>query len=897
MPTWLISATPEIQQWAQQQNIAYDGYYTQLSDVTITAKDMVIGQLSVSDAAQVCQQGGYYWDLAVDLNNLPNIDALHAFLVQLNPDAPSLKRMATDAPPTQETALEEESPAQDTEASTSPTTPEAAFPAAKALSKKEIHDYEYALFNAYAYNPNHPEVAEQKAARLLEEIKQYANVDVALLNQFERVQKQGRHAVTMIKSLQNKIDSGVSEAELEEWVTKQEQSQSYYTRKRLRLNLDRALKFKKDKKANRQKNSEFEVSLAHVALHEGVHPQSLRALAPATEWNFYIDETGSHFSIDSQELNESDQKLGRVVALALPDYHNLPALKKPTHAIDLSHKEIQQLLKVLTQSHIGLLGATTKTDLLNHNWISSIHQLIRWAILLLPINKSQPTKIRIHIEQRDQYNRDGQLTALEEVLNNDLKQIAPERFANTTVSLHIMDKNNPYNGYVDVIANCWGSRDKTKRKMLTRTRWLGHCLLQDISISQIEHVYRRIVQHEHIPGYEWFELCAYVEKETEHSLLNDLLSALGQSVQKDAALWSHYLKATQQHLQQKQFTTHQLSTALNWLEQYQPSEQHLPAHLQLMLYSLQLASGNHVGATHLQQIEKLLPLIEQLKDEDAAAACQALLRMAVRSTHLYEFDGAIMQYIDQWLAYPIALPTLLNHAKLHSTKGQLLAFSSQYEAAISHFDQALAALDRLSDAEQRQANQAQTRVYKAIVLQDAQHPDAIDFSLKLIHGATQATGLKAIERLARSGNASTALRFAHYLFLRLAITTPHLDSALIDAYLNQRDEWHDEDSHPWMLIDAYRAWLLHRQNLNTEGQHLMQRAIDACIDNGAPMLIWMGHCLHALGISLGQTVHLPLNTPPPANHYPATQLDTLKKATHCPQRLQALQPLLPFNFH
>jgi|LSQX01.2.fsa_nt_gb tetratricopeptide (TPR) repeat protein len=375
-------------------------------------------------------------------------------------------------------------------------------------------------------------------------------------------------------------------------------------------------------------------------------------------------------------------------------------------------------------------------------------------------------------------------------------------------------------------------------------------------------------------------------------MLHDMLKQLGEHSRADNTYWQKCLDEVHRRTMHKNFTPASLEAALTWLKQWQQENQQLPANLQLELLSLQLTSGNHLGETHVQQVAQLLPLINALTDESPQEACQAVLRIAIRSSHLYDFNGTT-PLLQQWLDYPVAVPGLLNHGKLHSSMGQLHAFQGQYDQALASFGQALASFERLSDQHAAQKDLDQTRTYRAIALQDIQHEDAVNETLRLVQQATGKNSSKAIEYLSRSGSTQ---RFQHYLLLRLLISRPEL-ADLRQSYLSTQEEWSSEDNHPWHLIAAYRAWLLHDAGQLQQAAQQMQIAIDGCFENGNPMLSWMGHCLQALAASLKLKTRLEADTPAPGAQYPAAHLPQLAGANDHGTRLLCLQRLLPFNFH
>ena len=139
-------------------------------------------------------------------------------------------------------------------------------------------------------------------------------------------------------------------------------------------------------------------------------------------------------------------------------------------------------------------------------------------------------------------------------------------------------------------------------------------------------------------------------------------------------------------------------------------------------------------------------------------------------------------------------------------------------------------------------------------------------------------------------------RFTHYLLLRLLVSQPQW-AAEREAYLSQEAEWKTEDSHPWMLINVYRAWLLQADKQTNLAVHYMQLAVESCFEAKGEMLNWMGHCLLALSKSLQLKFATNEQVKAPASYYPEQSLGELEAATTDTQRLAALAKLLPFNFH
>lgn len=730
--------------------------------------------------------------------------------------------------------------------------------------------------------------AETRFQQYLEEAESRQGSEPDLPRRVETVARQGKHAASLADTLDRKFKQGESLEEIRAWKDKVCRSQSPRVVKHLNRTLEKSTSDERRQKALWEKNRNFQVTLPYAQFENGLHPQSLRALSPQDRWEIYIDETGTDFSEGAQARNETDKKLGRVIALALPANHSLSRLQASTHAFDLTHDQVQKLLLPLMKSNIGILGATLKKDLHSHNWLAATAKLVRWVVLMLPVDGE--VQVNFKIENRGGYKDSRSLLGLEEALVDELRQLSPERFGKMQLSLAIVGKDAPYNGYVDVIANCWGSSDDTKRRLLARTGWRGHCLLQSTDLAEADRLYQAVDSD---PDADtWFLLCQHLAKEPGHSMFHDLLAKLGETAIEDSKIWQRYLVGVRQRISHKDFDAGSLGRALAWLKQYQPTGEQLPGLLELQLASAQLAADNHMGHSSIQQVGRVMALAERLRDEAAPDACEAALRVAISATNSFDFESAV-PYIENWLSQPVAVPGRLNYGKLHSTLGQLKAFRGLYEAATDHFTAALEHFAELSDPLQARSNQQQTSSYNAIVLLDMGAPEAVNVINGVISRATGRKGSQAVRQLARS---SSPLRFEHYLLLRWLVAHPE-ETQSREEYLAHSDDWQVGEGHPWMLINAYRGWLLTDAKRAEEATGFLARAIEECSESeGSVILHWMAHCLYSLGKSLGIEVEAPLR-PCPSEPFPKHQLSALENAASNASRVEALGKLLPFNFH
>ena len=67
MTTLFVSRHPGAQQWAAEENIAVDAVIAHLDLDEIQPGDVVIGTLPIHLAARVCQRGGRYLHLSLEL--------------------------------------------------------------------------------------------------------------------------------------------------------------------------------------------------------------------------------------------------------------------------------------------------------------------------------------------------------------------------------------------------------------------------------------------------------------------------------------------------------------------------------------------------------------------------------------------------------------------------------------------------------------------------------------------------------------------------------------------------------------------------------------------------------------------------------------------------------------
>lgn len=75
MTTWFITRHPGARQWAESAGLAIDCHCSHLDPAQVRPGDTVIGTLPVQIAARICERGGRYQHLTLDLpENLRGVE-------------------------------------------------------------------------------------------------------------------------------------------------------------------------------------------------------------------------------------------------------------------------------------------------------------------------------------------------------------------------------------------------------------------------------------------------------------------------------------------------------------------------------------------------------------------------------------------------------------------------------------------------------------------------------------------------------------------------------------------------------------------------------------------------------------------------------------------------------
>ncbi|NLY12446.1 MAG: hypothetical protein GXZ10_02380 [Gammaproteobacteria bacterium] len=768
-------------------------------------------------------------------------------------------------------------------------TGQANFPRQQSSAKSNNELFH--IYLRFAWGASEDVALQREALRYIERAQQRG-----LYVEAEDAKKNGIHAYKQGQHLSKLLDTE-GEAIAQAWLRKVSSSQN----KRVLTHLEKILKSWQKRQAQlkeRSANRNYVSGLTPLKFSEH-HPNSLRHMEPSESWTVYIDESGRDFDESAQEYALNNPKVGKVVALVVPSRTQLTNLQPGFHANELTSKQVDETLGYLLRQDVGVFGFSVQDPgAFAGNWFSHIVLLARWVLLQLPIIAQHVTRVNFYIERNDGRLAYQNITSLASLLEGELQAIDNERFAKLRLSMELMDKKHPHNGYVDTLAFTWGSSASESKDRLKKSALMGHCFLHP-NQQAMERLYLAISRNGELAPSDWFALCTAAIEEPRKGVLSHYLQRLGEQILNNTAQWLSYLEEVRQQLRSKNYRLSSIGQALDWLETFTPRGEALPAIYRLSLETARLAQENHLGKVNLNRLQICLELIKQLEDEDAQEACSALLRVAVNGTNNFEFK-VLQPTVEKWLKKPIALAGLANYAKLHSSLGQMLAFTGELDLAIEQFDHAIALFGRLSDKQQAQREQMQTQAYRLICLMDQGEVAPAQIMLEL--SGTQNL-LKYSRTLASSGQ---NLRYTQHLWLRALLVFPKQTQEARDAYLEQAHQWQYGEDHPWGLIAAYRGWLLHLTGQSLDASQHFSNAIALCDDaETGPVLWWMAEVLRTLAQTLGVT---PVEQPSrQMREYlqvvlvaaPHQALENFAQADQCSheQIMQHLQLCLPFNFH
>lgn len=404
------------------------------------------------------------------------------------------------------------------------------------------------------------------------------------------------------------------------------------------------------------------VCLPPPIFNNGAHPNNLRHLKPAKNWLIYVDETGKQFDHQAQSLDYSQVELGRVVAVLVPDYAQgqLPALQKH-HATEQPDVENDRVIQNLLNSSVGVFGFTVKDagHDIKQGWFDAIYQLVRWVVLLLPIEPKDQTQVRFLVEQYASYNQQSfPIKAIAQRVESELQAIEQQRFENLQLTMEFISKDDAYNGYVDTVAHMWGSPAAASRHRLQLSKMEHHCLLRP-DIASVDRLFLLLNPTGSFNATDWYEIMLNLSEEPDNSLLKTVMNGHGSKVKNQPATWQSYLMTVTNKIKLKNYNLRQLGFILNWLHNSKPPAASWSAAIQAQWLSTQLALQNHQGAMDLSLIAQAIALMNQMRDEDAPGMCDLALKIASAATNSFQFSLA-EELVDKWLKKNRQLLALCN---------------------------------------------------------------------------------------------------------------------------------------------------------------------------------------------------------------------------------------------
>lgn len=649
----------------------------------------------------------------------------------------------------------------------------------------------------------------------------------------------GEQAYQLVGQLKERMSRDIPD-QVDEWLKSVSQALPYRVKKSLKIELDKTQKWRAQGKVKSQINKGYRITSQPVVLKAGVHPNYLPALRQADNWTVVIDETGtSHDS--GTAVNDPKEKVGKFVALVVPDSVRLPPLGKCFHATDKGHQELEKILKRLSEEPLGIFGfEVTDPAASGQSWYLQVDLLIRWVLRLLPIDASRSTIVRFEIEQRDSYTPSRDLSIRGESILCELKQLSASRYGNLSLNMKFVSKEDcKLNGYVDTIANCWGSPDPIRKKLLRHFKLLDHCLLTPGVEGLLERALIAMNDGRPLSSADWYTLVSSVQSFDSRTLIDDFLMQLGQRSQNELWLWRSYLAEVKERISMKSLAPHSLAKVIGWLEQYKPLGQSIPKIVELQFRGAKLTLENHQGLSIQSSLLNTMSLAFELLEEDAPKASEVILRAVVAMTNAYNFE-ILTPYVDQLLQESVKVFGLSNYGKILSTRGQLAAFNGDPISAQDYFDQALAIFAKLSDTQQCLRESLQTKSYRLFALLDDQAVDEPNILREFDSYIRDVNGSDVKKALPHISIWDGTRKFAHHLVLRAIVTGRLNREEFGKAYLDSFDKWASGEDHPWQLIAFYRALLLAQNDRIADAQAQIRNALEICDSNPDGTITWIG---------------------------------------------------------
>ena len=584
---------------------------------------------------------------------------------------------------------------------------------------------------------------------------------------------------------------------------------------------------------NRGQNTFFGAALDRVrASLSSIHPNCIAALGQSERWTILMDETGPDFEkggafpkgspitdkyrpVLRQQSCKGASLPGKDIAVVIPSSTKLPPIPG-FHACGdngsaTEFDEFEEVIRLIRQSKCGVLGVDVNSlpDVHSEQWISTKETMLDLILRQLPLVSDRTAQIDLVVEQRFEMD-DREDIILKVLCDNVLFRLArafPERARMIKINPSFIRKDKEdLTGYVDAVANLWGSPSPRKKMLLRETGWQGTCLL-DVSCGVVQSFLSSLGQERRITAQDWKSILQARKNMKAAPFVDKLLDLFGESVQADAVLWKELLDETLQHLDSKAVDMGLLSWQLSFLEKWAPEGgAAFPLRLRLLWLVAKLAHANHRGLLPSENAwrEEMEGLSRRLYQEDAPLCCFADLHLAVAQTNAYAFDAA-EKTLSRWRDCDPAIPGSRYYAQVLSSLGQHHAFRGDPEGAVKLFREAIAVFQSLSDAEQGQKESDQTRAYLVTSMMDVPNPDSNALAREMQTYLGGKVLQKAVVLLSRDG--SDENKYRHAILLRYLVSGLAAP-ILANEYRKAEPTWADGDeAHPCELVAFYRGVL------------------------------------------------------------------------------------------
>ena len=528
--------------------------------------------------------------------------------------------------------------------------------------------------------------------------------------------------------------------------------------------------------------------------------------APGQGWTLWIDESGEDFEADG-----GTGRMGRMVALLLPADTALQALGPNFHASVLNGEHTDPLLNRLLAEECGVFGLSVDSvdASSREGWYGLLHKVVGWVLRLLPCPQGEGKNVAldITIEERSDFGATLDPFLLKKEFSLLLGREKEERSSRIVLrNVKFAGKNSGMLGWVDLLANYWGSYSGTKGKLLHGHGLSGACLFS--GDAEFMEACETAMQGSLVSGRMWRLLTERPDAAQAGSLACLALEELKRTCTAHPEAWKSYVDATAAYLAEKEYDLDVLARQTTWLRG--ADNVPLPPDVRFFAKLTELAQFNHEGVIASPELEAAKAVVEMLADEVALgypqADLHAALRLAVCDANAFDFAKASAR-LDRWNpARGGETPRGEMAGKLLSSLGQYEAFQRRFESASICFDLALEEFARLAVVNPALARRqtAQTATYAAVNAMDA--PGCTREKAALM--TARALGLPIMEAVFDAE--VSADRFRLYLLLRYLVLWGTEEER--NACLRDSGEWLDRDrgrrGHPWPLIWYYRCLLV-----------------------------------------------------------------------------------------